>query len=355
MDRVSVALCTYNGERFLGEQLASIAAQTVPPAELVVTDDASSDGTLALLEAFAARAPFSVSITRNRQNQGSTASFEQTLTRCTAPLVALCDQDDVWRPHKLERMAAAMQSKPGFGYAFSDADVVDQTLQPLGFRVWETVGFAHGGHRRFEGLHQVDQLLERTRVTGATMLVRAEYLTRCLPFPRGIVHDRWLATVLSATGAYGVTVDEPLVLYRQHAGQQIGVVRSGRPRSLREQVGRDFVLRQRRRIRAELLLGRAFIDQLDRLLTQAGSLQETEAAQARRSRALAEGWVKHVAARTALTDASVAGVGGTIVKELVDGGYHRYSGGLRALSSDVLYCLCYRSGDRDGSRAAGSP
>ena len=97
--------------------------------------------------------------------------------------VALCDQDDVWRPHKLERMAAAMQSEPRSGYAFSDADVVDQKLRPLGFRVWETVGFATMVTAKFKGGIRSISCWSVPGLTGATMIVRAEYLTRCLPFP----------------------------------------------------------------------------------------------------------------------------------------------------------------------------
>jgi glycosyltransferase involved in cell wall biosynthesis len=351
--RVSVALCTFNGERFLGEQLASIAAQTRQPAELVVTDDASSDGTLAVLEGFAAKAPFPVRIRRNPENRGSTASFEQTIAGCEGSLIALCDQDDFWRPQKLERLASALENDPHAGYVFSDAEVVDERLRPLGFRMWETVGLADDGWRDFQGQRQIEQLLERTRVTGATLMIRADLLHLCRPFPRRIVHDRWLVMVLSAVGAHGIALNEPLIEYRQHPGQQIGTVHAGRRPGLSVQASSDFVLAQRRRMRLELVLGEHFIAQIDRLTAQRGLLSDARLLQARASRTLAQGWVRHVAARTGLSEASAVRVAMTIAREWARGGYRRYSGGPRALASDLLYCLCYRSRDVAASRAVG--
>ena len=211
--------------------------------------------------------------------------------------------------------------------------------------MWETVGLANGGWRDFQGRRQIEQLLERTRVTGATLMIRSDGLRLCRPFPRAIVHDRWLVMVLSAVGAHGITVDEALVEYRQHQGQQIGTARAGRRPSLSVQASGDFVLAQRRRMRLELVLGEHFIAQMDRLMAQPGALTDAQAAQARASRTLAEGWVRHVAARTGLSEASAGRVAVTIVKELTRGDYRRYSGGLRALASDLLYWLCYRSRD----------
>ncbi len=338
---VSVALCTYNGARFLPEQLASIAAQSRRPTELVVVDDASSDASRDVVAAFAATAPFPVRTFSQATNRGSTASFEAAIFACASPLVALCDQDDVWRMHKLERLAAVLEDRPDAGYAFSDAEVVDEALRPLGLRMWDTVGFANDGWREFEGARQIDLLLERTRVTGATMMVRAECVPRCRPFPNGVVHDRWLAMVLSAIGRYGIAVDEALVEYRQHAHQQIGASQSRVRPGLRRQLGREFVLARRRRMRSELALDEAFAEQLQRL-TASGELDERGATNARRACTRVLERSRHVAARVSLDDASFGGTIGTIVVEVVNGGYRRFSGGWRATWADVLYSARYR-------------
>lgn len=102
MQQVSVAMATYNGAAFLGEQLASIRAQTLLPSELVVCDDGSTDDAVIILEEFARTAPFPVRIERNEKNLGHADNFLKAASLCRSPLVAYCDQDDVWAPKKLE-------------------------------------------------------------------------------------------------------------------------------------------------------------------------------------------------------------------------------------------------------------
>ena len=106
-NRISVALCTRDGEAHLGEQLASIAAQSRPPAELVVCDDASDDGSMVILESFAGEAPFPVRIERNRRPVGVTANFSRAFELCSGDMICPCDQDDQWREDKLERVSQA--------------------------------------------------------------------------------------------------------------------------------------------------------------------------------------------------------------------------------------------------------
>ena len=98
---VSVAMATYNGEAYIHEQLESLASQTLLPAELVVTDDRSSDRTLEVVESFARNAPFPVRIYRNDRNLGFADNFFNAAARCNGDLIAFCDQDDKWLDHKL--------------------------------------------------------------------------------------------------------------------------------------------------------------------------------------------------------------------------------------------------------------
>jgi glycosyltransferase involved in cell wall biosynthesis len=112
---VSVALGTYNGERFLQEQLDSLAGQRVRPVELVACDDDSSDETMEILERFAENAPFPVRIFRNESNVGFTANLIGAAERCQGPLIAFCDQDDVWHHEKLARQVAYLDAHPDIG------------------------------------------------------------------------------------------------------------------------------------------------------------------------------------------------------------------------------------------------
>src|SRR4030095_10826576 len=131
----SVAMCTYNGARYVGEQLDSIASQTRPPDELVVCDDRSSDETVQIVEQFAASAKFPVSLEVNSQNLGSTKNFEKAIEICEGDLIALADQDDVWVPSKLEIIEREFDAVPASGLVFTDAEVVDKNLRPLGVRL----------------------------------------------------------------------------------------------------------------------------------------------------------------------------------------------------------------------------
>jgi glycosyltransferase involved in cell wall biosynthesis len=104
---ISVALCTYNGEKYLREQLESLAAQTLLPVEVHVGDDGSTDGTIQLLREF--EAPFPIHVTVNEQRLGYGENFIATARRCTSPWIAFCDQDDIWLPEKLERCAGEIR------------------------------------------------------------------------------------------------------------------------------------------------------------------------------------------------------------------------------------------------------
>jgi glycosyltransferase involved in cell wall biosynthesis len=219
--RVSVALCTYNGERFLADQLASVRAQDRLPDEVVACDDGSSDRTVALLRAFAAEAPFRVRVEVNPTRLGSSDNFARAISLCTGDLIALADQDDVWLPQKLSTLEATLAADTGAGFAFSDAEVVDEGLRPLGYTLWRAIRFGRAEQRRFAAGEGFACLLRRYRVTGATLMLRAALRELFLPVPPGWVHDAWIGLVLSAVGR-GVPVPTPLIRYRQHPAQQHG-------------------------------------------------------------------------------------------------------------------------------------
>ncbi len=245
MTRLSVALCTYNGATFVGEQLGSIAAQSRQPDEVIVRDDASTDDTLAIVRAFASRAPFPVTVIEGERNVGYVKNFEAAIQACTGDLVALSDQDDVWLPHKLARLEAALAADPEALLAFSDATLVDGALRPLGGTVWESLAFTPREKRRVAAGGGDSTLLSRPLVTGATVCFRSSLVGLSLPFPVEDWHDAWLGLVATLHGRLAL-VDEPLILYRQHANNAIGA--SIDPSSFLKDVVGD--LRWRRALRA---------------------------------------------------------------------------------------------------------
>lgn len=131
---ISVAMCTYNGARFLPEQLRSILAQTRLPDEMVVCDDGSTDATMEVLEAFAATAPFPVRVERNEVNLQYTGNFLKAASLCHGTYVAFCDQDDVWHPDKLETVAARIEEADPV-LVLHEGTVVDSQGEPTSLKI----------------------------------------------------------------------------------------------------------------------------------------------------------------------------------------------------------------------------
>jgi cellulose synthase/poly-beta-1,6-N-acetylglucosamine synthase-like glycosyltransferase len=230
--RVSVALGTHNGANYLREQLESILAQTHPVDEIVLSDDASHDGTVELAEriidehrATDAATP-TLAVLRNAVALGVTRNFEQALTAASGDLIALCDQDDVWHPDRIERGLAAIARRPRTELVAAEARLVDEVGRPIGRSLFETLGVDDELRRRLESGGAFNELLKRNVVTGATMMVTRALVERASPFPASWVHDEWLAIVASVGGGLAL-VAEPVIDYRQHGGNQIGVTRLG--------------------------------------------------------------------------------------------------------------------------------
>jgi glycosyltransferase involved in cell wall biosynthesis len=220
--RLSVALCPFNGERFLAEQLRSLAEQRRPPDELVICDDASTDGTRLILERFEARFPVRVHF--NPVNLGVAGNFTQAIGLCTGDAIFTCDQDDVWHPNKLAATEARLT--PDFGFAFSDAVRIDEAGNELRHSLWGVLAVSPRELNQLEFGEGLKTLCRRNIVTGATMAFHAKWRELVLPVPAGWIHDAWIALLISAV-APAAALREPLIKYRQHASQLIGEERLG--------------------------------------------------------------------------------------------------------------------------------
>jgi glycosyltransferase involved in cell wall biosynthesis len=202
--RVSIALATYNGEKYLLEQLQSFISQTYRPDEIVVFDDCSADSTLHILQSFAETAPFDVHIHVNNSNLGYVQNFSNALTYCTGDIIFLSDQDDVWLPTKIERVINRFETKPDLQLAIHDVDYCKEDLTPIGQTKIE----------RMEGVFD----LNCRYVTGMATAVRGSFLRLCLPIPyeEGVTHDDWLHRCASSVGRKAI-MREVLALYRRHS------------------------------------------------------------------------------------------------------------------------------------------
>jgi glycosyltransferase involved in cell wall biosynthesis len=220
--RISVAMCTYNGADFLPAQLESILAQSRRPDQIVICDDGSTDETRALLQKFEKQSPDVILLRFNKKNLGSIKNFEQAISLCNGEVIALSDQDDVWRHDKLQLLEENFK-KQSTALVFSDAELVDENLTPLNRRMWNEVGFDEQKKKLLRSGRALEVLVTGWTVTGATMAFRAGFKNICLPVPEGIamIHDGWIALTIAAV-AEVVALDEPMIQYRQHDRQQIG-------------------------------------------------------------------------------------------------------------------------------------
>ena len=218
---LSVAMCTYNGARFLREQLESIAAQTRLPGELIVCDDRSADESVEIVRNFARHAPFPVQLEINEENLGSTKNFEKAIGLCQGEIIALADQDDVWHVEKLSHLASVLDNDERIGAAFSDAELIDEDSRPLAGTLWGSFLFNSSEQKKFERGQGLKVLLKHATVTGATMAFRSKFRDLALPIPSCHVHDHWIALLIAAVSELA-PVRIPLVRYRRHQAQQIG-------------------------------------------------------------------------------------------------------------------------------------
>jgi glycosyltransferase involved in cell wall biosynthesis len=229
--RVAILLSTFNGEAFLPEQLNSFLAQSHDNWVLYWRDDGSTDGTCAVIAAFAARAGYDrcVQVAGEAERLGPAGSFMRLLRSVTGLLgdhdvVAFADQDDVWLPEKLSRGLAALgEARNGLPVLYCARQfLVDATLQPLG------ISTEICGRAGFPGA------LTQNVATGCTVMLNrtaALLVARSRP-SAGSLHDWWSYLMVTAAGGYVVRDDHPVVLYRQHGGNLVGAPRSRRRRAM---------------------------------------------------------------------------------------------------------------------------
>ena len=319
--RVTVALATFNAEVFLGDFLESLSNICPKAHELVVSDDGSTDSTLDMLATYARAAEFPVRILRGGGRLGVTGNFSRVIAASRGDWVALADQDDVWREDKLSRLLDAVGT-PEVTAAFSDADLVGPSLEPLGHAVWDQVGLTKGWRKRFDRDRPWEVLFREPVVAGTTLIFRRDLLAAILPIPLSWVHDGWISQIAASQGRV-VAVPEPLVLYRQHGGNVIG----SRKLSMAQQIRRAREIGRLGIIDREL---RRYTDLLHRLreLPKTG---RTEAMTTLCMRKLA-----HLRRRETLPKNRVLRVP-PVLGELLKGNYRRFSKDWRRPAVDLLF------------------
>ena len=172
MKQYSVALCTYNGEKYIAEQLNSIIGQTVIPQEIIISDDGSTDSTLQLVDEILRKSCIKYKVVRNYKKRGVSGNFANAIGLCSSEIVFTSDQDDVWIKNKAEEMLKKFDNN-NVWLVFSDGELVDSALKPLGCSMWSSVDLTSNMLNKKDWFAY---LLNRCLVTGAAMAFRKELL-----------------------------------------------------------------------------------------------------------------------------------------------------------------------------------
>ena len=200
--KVSIAMATYNGERYIQDQILSFADQTRVPDELVICDDGSTDRTLSVVEELRLGLPFDVRVYTNKVNLGYCKNFERALSLADGDLIFLSDQDDFWFPNKVELLCDYMLKKSDVLICQSNMIITDELLNDSGVTQLENILALGNSKKDF--------------ITGCGAVIRRDLLDVAIPFPSlGWGHDSWLFKIGNAIGVADLC-EEPLMFYRRH-------------------------------------------------------------------------------------------------------------------------------------------
>jgi glycosyltransferase involved in cell wall biosynthesis len=222
--KISVALCTYNGQKFISEQLNSILGQTYPVNEIIICDDGSSDNTIGILKEFQVRYPNIIKLFINYINIGGKKNFEKAFSLTTGDLIFFSDQDDVWEKNKVEIIVKTFAMFPDRLGVFSDAYLINETGEKFSYSFLDSLAFTEMERGLINEKDIHNYILKfGNMVAGSMLAVKKESKKYVLPFQLMDVmwHDHWIALALSVESKLSF-IDKKLINYRIHNLQQIG-------------------------------------------------------------------------------------------------------------------------------------
>lgn len=216
----SVALCTYNGERYIREQLQSIFNQSMPVDEVVIGDDGSSDATLSIINTFKEKYP--IRILDGGHKLGTIRNFLRTISKCHGDIIFLSDQDDIWVPTKVETIVKYFKTHDHIDALFTDAKLINADGEGFenDYTLWDYF-FDETSRKRCEMGLMIEEFCTSAHATGATMAFRKQ-LTKRFPKTNEVWHDELIARLAVASHSLAY-LPECLTCYRLHNSQQIGV------------------------------------------------------------------------------------------------------------------------------------
>lgn len=220
--KISVALCTYNGEKFLTQQLDSILHQTHKVDEIIICDDGSTDQTIDILKNYISQFPEIITLYQNEKNLRSVKNFEKAISLCTGDIIFLCDQDDIWETYKVKTTISYFQKNPHINTICSNGFLIDENNNPItDFTIWEIPRLLREHNIQISYFNMI--AFVGNIATGAGMSFRKELVEKIIPIPNanGFHHDEWIALLSSYENKF-MMIDEKLFRYRLHCNQQVG-------------------------------------------------------------------------------------------------------------------------------------
>lgn len=225
-DKTAILLATYNGEKYISEQIESILAQTENNWMLYIHDDGSTDTTVERIQEYASRYPEQITIVEGASTGGAKTNFMYLFQQVEAPFYMCCDQDDVWLPNKIEvtqremnNLSRGDEEKPCL--VFTELHVVDGELNIISEKM-----------SIYQGLDckkiKFNRALIQNIVTGCTMMVNRalrDELVKITDYTNVLMHDWWALLVATRFGK-AAFVEQPTILYRQHGNNGVGAQNS---------------------------------------------------------------------------------------------------------------------------------
>ena len=223
MTSYSVALCSYNGEKYIHQQIDSILSQTHKPSEIVVCDDGSTDRTPEILAEYQKQYPEIFRIHFNEINLRSVKNFEKAISLCSKKIIFLSDQDDIWAENKAEKIVSFLDNHPEIDVVATNGFCIDENgAVHEKYSLWDAPVFLR---EKGKNIDYFEIILHCNIATGASMAFRAALKPEIMPFPvlKDYHHDEWIAVNTARKGRFAFLNDK-LFYYRTHQEQQVGGV-----------------------------------------------------------------------------------------------------------------------------------
>ena len=216
--KIDILLTTYNGEKYLEEQIESILNQSYTHIQLIISDDGSTDRTREILKKYEKNSK--ITIYYQEKNLGYIRNFEFLLTKVENELYMLSDQDDVWKPNKIQDTLKKLEEENA-DLVFTDLEVVNENLELINTSFNRSMNKEHKIKKTID-TKQFEYLYNN--ITGCTIMSKKKWINEILPIPKNskyVIHDSWIGLIISLNGKV-TYLDKPTIQYRQHGDNQIG-------------------------------------------------------------------------------------------------------------------------------------